>query len=210
MTKLANQPDHPFAVDLRIGRARAAEERAPAAAYSLWPEEFFGASADTGVWPSAFVLEARPGPSRVPLRAGEAPEWEAFGTWPGLATMAPYLLPTDPPGEIVALAMDRACLERVPPDMVSGVLCAQGVDEAALDAEAALLGFDIVDDVLQSMVFDAMHGPEIRAQAPPRSEAGLIASREDAAAFLPLLEEADPAHAPLLIVAVYSLGVLPV
>jgi len=178
--KLADIPEHAFTLDVRIGRALAADLRTDAAAYSLWPEAPFGASADNGIWPSAFAVADTAGPSQIPMRAGESVDWDALQRWQSLEAMGKFILPTDPAGEIIALGMDRSYISAIPEDTVTRYLCDNELDQAAKQADVQLLGYDITDIWLQSALFDWMHDATMQATAPPRSVAGLIAARDDA------------------------------
>jgi len=75
-----------------------------------------------------------------------------------------------------------------------------------MQSPVALLGFDICDAYLTSMILNAGATDELRAAAPSRTAFGLVAHRQDAINLVPILEKADPEHMPLLVMAAYSLG----
>jgi hypothetical protein len=202
-------PERLLAFDVRLDRVEAARRRVVASAWALWPAEPFGTSVDACVWPSLFAPEAEAvkDPALIPIAPGEAPFWEAFGMWDDLREMGGMILPVHFAGEIVAVALAREGESRVPSGGLLEALCRNQVGGA--EAEVTLLGYDIADGFLQSALFDSCPTPELIAQAPERSPAGLIASMEAAQSFLPLLETADRAHAPLFTFAVYALGTVP-
>jgi hypothetical protein len=109
MPKLSQITDRPFAIDLRVGLAEAAELRAPAASYSLWPEAPFGASADFAVWPGAFVPQDRANEGRIALASDEAAYWQAFQLWDDVRDVG-----RTPYGLHFGLVSRRAACDRAP------------------------------------------------------------------------------------------------
>lgn len=207
MPLLSEIPDTPIGMDLRVDLPTAAQLRAPAAAYSLWPDHPFGASADGGVWPSVFVeaTAATATPDRIALQPGEAAFWQAFHLWDDIREMAHHMRPLPIPTELVALGLDpdHGALN----DEYALYQLARGrLTPETLELEATLLGYDITDEFLRSALFDAARAPGFVFPETPRSAYGLVETREAARALLKVLERDDPAHAPLVAVSVWSLG----
>lgn len=205
MPNLSRVPDHPIAIDLRIGLAEAAEMRRPAAAYSLWPERPFGASADQGVWPSAFVGRDRAAADRISMHPGAAPYWDNFGLWDDVRDMAHHMRPLPVATHVIALGLDTQRIDLLRGDSVLGVLARGALTAETLGMEATLLGYDITDEFLQSAVFDSAR-PSFDANDVPRTIQGLVESLEAARDLRDRLDTADPAHSPLSCVSVWSLG----
>jgi len=209
MTMLSEIADIPLAIDLRLNFEAAAQLRAPAAAFSLWPEAPFGASADFGVWPSVFIARARVegvAPSdRIVLEPGEALFWEAFYMWDDVRELTAHLRPLQVGSHVIALALDPEGAERLESDLPLAMLAQNGLSEETLTMDAAFLGYDITDMYLQSALFNAAR-PEMEPPATQRTEFGLVATLEAARNLRDVLVKDDPAPAPLVCVSVWSLG----
>ena len=209
MAKLTEIPDLPLAIDLRIDLAVAAQARAPAAAFSLWPEAPFGASADFGVWPSVFLPRAEgedaARPDRIGLDPGDAPFWEAFYLWDDIEDLTAHLRPLPVATHMVALALDPKDADRLEADLPLAMLAENGLSAETLAMDASFMGYDIVDMYLQSALFDAAR-PDMTPPAVQRTEFGLIATLEAARELRQVLGPDDPAHVPLACVSVWSLG----
>lgn len=204
MPKFADTEDAILALDLRIDPVLATQLRAPAAQWSFWPEAPFGSSADASVWPSLF--SKTPETDRIFLEPGEAAYWQAMGVWDDLQDIAQHTLPVAIASELIAIGLCVSDVGKVPPDTLVGQLIEIGIHPDSQQTEATLLGYDIVDVFLSSALFDAAAPADVDRTTVPRSAAGLIETKDAARALLPVLEAADPAHAPLLIVSVFSLG----
>lgn len=209
MTLLSEIADTPLAIDLRLNFEVAAQLRAPAAAFSLWPDAPFGASADFGVWPSVFTPRARVAgvaPSdRIVLEPGEAPFWEAFYMWDDVRELTAHLRPLPVGSHVIALALDPEGVERLDSDRPVAMLAENGLSVETLTMDAEFMGYDITDLYLQSALFDAAR-PEMEPPAIQRTEFGLVASLETARDLRDVLVKVDPAPAPLVCVSVWSLG----
>ena len=159
MTVLSEIPETPLAIDLRLGFDAAAQLRAPAAAFSLWPNAPFGASADFGVWPSVFMPRARvigAAPrDRIVLEPGEAPFWEAFYMWDDVRELTAHLRPLPVGSHVIGLALDPDGADRLTSDLPVAMLAENGVSAETLAMDAAFMGYDITDMYLQSALFDA-------------------------------------------------------
>lgn len=209
MTKLSEIADVPLAIDLRLNYQDAARLRAPAAAYSLWPDAPFGASADFGVWPSVFIPRARVqgrAPSdRIVLEPNEAPFWEAFYLWDDVRELTAHLRPLPVGSHVVALAMDPERGAQLASDLPVAMLAENGLSAETLTMDAAFMGYDITDPYLHSALFDAAR-PDMELPAIQRTEFGLVANLDAARKLRDLLEKDDPAPAPLICVSVWLLG----
>ena len=205
MPKLSHIPDRPIAIDLRIDLAEAAKLRAPAAAYSLWPDAPFGASADFNVWPSAFVPSAQAAADRIALAPDEAAYWQAFYVWDDVREMANHLRPLPIATHIIALGLDSDPAVILDEDYALAQLAGGGVSPETLEMDATFLGYDITDEFLRSALFDAAR-PDFETNEVPRSSYGLVETLETARDLRKRLEQDDPAHGPLSCISVWSLG----
>ena len=206
MPKLRDIPDHAFGIDLRIDLSLAAHLRAPAAAWSLWPDAPFGASADIAVWPSAFTEDPAAQQDRILLAADEAPFWQAYGLWDDIGDMVGHMRPLPIETTAIALGLVHNPAKVLRDDHALGMLAKSRLTGDTLDMQAHLLGHDITDEFLSSALFDAARGPEFRFDPVARTAHGLIASATEAAALAVALERDDPGHAPLSVISVWSLG----
>ncbi|MCU0830370.1 MAG: hypothetical protein MUC58_02435 [Rhizobiaceae bacterium] len=200
-------PEQPIAFDIRIDRAEARRRWSAAHDYSLWRDEPFGASVDAAVWPSAFAQNRSDPFQTIPAPADSA-FWSAFGLFDDLAEMLRCVPPEAAAGEIILIGLDREFLHLVPDQTLTSELASSDLIGVDRDQKVHLLGYDICDTFMTSMVFNAQADDELRLLAPSRSPSGLIADRAQALALIPELERRDPGHRPLLVMGVYSLGVL--
>jgi len=184
MTPLMDIEDRPFALDARISLERAAQLRAPAAAYSLWPDAPFGASADVAVWPSIFTERNGNDTDKIELATGQAPFWDAFSTWDDIRELSHHLRPLKAESILVAFALHRQDAPLLEPDYALGQLVETGLSPETLAMTAKFCGYDLVDKVMSSALFDAADAQRVKE----------------------LLEQDDPSQAPLFRVSVWSSG----
>lgn len=208
MPKLSQIPDRPFAIDLRVGLTEAAQLRASAAAYSLWPEAPFGALADFGVWPGAFVPQDRANEDRIALAPDEAAYWQAFYLWDDVRDMTAHMRPLPIPTHVVSLAFDPDPTVPLTEDRPLAQLVSGGMSRETLEMDAMFMGYDMTDEFLRSVLFDGAR-PHFDARAVVRTPFGLVEERDAARALRRRLEQDDPAHAPLACISVWSLGERP-
>ncbi len=198
-------PQYPIALDVRIASEQAAQKWLAARDYSLWPDSPFGCSVDTAVWPSVFCSSNSNKQDKIevpPL----AEYWSAFELWDDLEEMTSYLTPKSAGSEMIAICIDRDYEKRPTKMSLVAALCDSAIDGKAMQSRVTILGYDICDAYFTSMILNAGATNDLRAKAPPRTKFGLIANRQDGIDLIPILEEADPSHAPLLLMAIYSLG----
>lgn len=208
MFRLSQIPDRPIAIDLRIGLPEAAELRASAAEYSLWPDDPFGASADQGVWPSAFVKQEHASANRIAVDPNEAPYWQAFYMWDDVREMAHFMRPLPVITNVIALGLDKDPTVLLRSDCALGQLETSGVSPETLDMEAAFMGYDIADEFLRSSLFDGARR-DLDVGDVPRTLYGLVDTLEAARDLRKRLEQDDPSHVPLACISVWSLGERP-
>ncbi|MCY0095198.1 hypothetical protein [Hoeflea ulvae] len=205
MMLLSEVPERPLALDLRIDRAKAAQRWAAAGDYSLWPDAPFGCSVDVAVWPSVFVGPDASLPGRISVPP-QAEYWSAFQLWDDLGELLGYVPPDHASGEVILICIDRAFIGKAEPNTLTPALLDSKISGIRMDQHLTALGYDICDTYLSSMILNAGADDQLRTLAPSRSDSGLIRERDAALALVPELERRDPGHAPLLLMAVYSLG----
>uniref|UniRef100_UPI001D09D8CE hypothetical protein n=1 Tax=Roseobacter weihaiensis TaxID=2763262 RepID=UPI001D09D8CE len=196
------------AIDLRIGLPEAATLRAPAARYSLWPDDPFGASADYNVWPSAFTQRDQARADRILLDPGEAPYWDSFYMWYDVREMTNHMRPLPITTNVIALGLDRDPTVHLRRDYALGQLKLGKLTPETLEMEAAFMGYDITDEFLRSALFDSAR-PDFDASNVSRTAYGLVDTLPAARTLRDLLDKDDPAHSPLSCISVWSLGERP-
>jgi hypothetical protein len=203
--RLVEVPERPLAFDVRLDREKASKLRQAARDYSLWPDVPFGCSVDTAVWPSVFTDSRRE--PRGKIRVPEAAEyWYAFQLWDDLIEMFDYVEPQDYQGEVILICIDRDFINSPPAMTLTSALLDSEISGVYLNKPLNFLGFDLSDTYMTSMILNAGADEQLRNLAPERTEFGLIRDRDAALDLIPELERRDPEHAPLLLMAVYSLG----
>lgn len=208
MPKLSQIQDRPIAIDLRVGLPDAATLYARWANHSLWPDDPFGASADERVWPRVFVERDLAARDRIALDPGEAPYWDAYYMWDNVREMTNHMRPLPVITNAIALGLDRDPNVHLRHDYALAGLAENGVSSETLEMEAAFMGYDITDGILESSLFMS----ELRgfdASDVSRSVYGLVDSLEAARKLRDRLDRYDPSFGPLSCISVWALGERP-
>lgn len=201
-----------FGFDLRIPVGSQAFTEGPIP--RLWPDAAYPCSVDPEIWHSAFVVaerEASAEDGRIPLFVGEAPYREVMGCWPSVSTLSLSVVEVGRHFDLVAFAFPRTILPSLPVDRLSGALTVMDPDSTELDMKSELLGFDVVDADMTSLLIGTdfgKHRNDLEAIAGDSNAFGLVSDEERALALSENLADLLPEHGPIIPVAVFRLGTL--